>query len=50
MNAYDTGFVCLCIEDEDEDSRDGDDEDDDDDDSSCNFLTAYSATKWMLIK
>jgi hypothetical protein len=49
MNAYDTGFVCLCIEDEDEDSRDGDD-DDDDDDSSCNFLTAYSATKWVLIK
>jgi hypothetical protein len=48
MNAYDTGFVCLCIEDEDEDSRDGDD--DDDDDSSCNFLTAYSATKWVLIK
>jgi hypothetical protein len=47
MNAYDTGFVCLCIEDEDEDSRDGDD---DDDDSSCNFLTAYSATKWVLIK
>jgi hypothetical protein len=46
MNAYDTGFVCLCIEDEDEDSRDGDD----DDDSSCNFLTAYSATKWVLIK
>jgi hypothetical protein len=48
MNAYDTGFVCLCIEDEDEDSRDGDD--DNDDDSSCNFLTAYSATKWVLIK
>jgi hypothetical protein len=47
MNAYDTGFVCLCIEDEDEDSRDGDD---DDDDSSCNFLTAYIATKWVLIK
>ena len=47
MNAYDTGFVCLCIEDEDEDSRDGDD---DDDDSSCNFLTAYSATKWVLTK
>jgi hypothetical protein len=46
MNAYDTGFVCLCIEDEDEDSRDGDD----DDDSSWNFLTAYSATKWVLIK
>jgi hypothetical protein len=46
MNAYDTGFVCLCIEDEDEDSRDGDD----DDDSSCNFLTAYIATKWVLIK
>jgi hypothetical protein len=48
MNAYDTGFVCLCIEDEDEDSRDGDD--DNDDDSSCNFLTAYIATKWVLIK
>jgi hypothetical protein len=48
MNAYDTGFVCLCSEDEDEDSRDGDD--DNDDDSSCNFLTAYSATKWVLIK
>jgi hypothetical protein len=47
MNAYDTGFVCLRIEDEDEDSRDGDD---DDDDSSCNFLTAYIATKWVLIK
>jgi hypothetical protein len=47
VNAYDTGFVCLCIEDEDEDSRDGDD---DDDDSSCNFLTAYSATNWMLKK
>jgi hypothetical protein len=47
MNAYDTGFVCLCSEDEDEDSRDGDD---DDDDSSCNFLTAYIATKWVLIK
>jgi hypothetical protein len=46
MNAYDTGFVCLRIEDEDEDSRDGDD----DDDSSCNFLTAYIATKWVLIK
>jgi hypothetical protein len=48
MNAYDTGFVCLCSEDEDEDSRDGDD--DNDDDSSCNFLTAYSATKLVLIK
>jgi hypothetical protein len=48
MNAYDTGFVCLCSEDEDEDSRDGDD--DNDDDSSCNFLTAYRATKWVLTK
>ena len=47
MKAYDTGFICLCGEDDDEEE---DCSDGDGDDSSSNFLTAYSATKWVLIK
>jgi hypothetical protein len=43
MKAYDIGFVCLSGNDEDEG-------DDGDDDSSYNFLTAYNATSWVLIK
>jgi hypothetical protein len=44
MKAYDTGFVCLSG------GGDNDEDGDDDEDSSCNFLTAYNVTKWMLIK
>jgi hypothetical protein len=46
MKAYDTGFVCLCGK------YEGDDEEDcsyGGDDSSCNLVTAYNATRWVLL-